>query len=184
MLTVIYFAQLHLCLLSRHCYYSIGKASDHPTTINTTYNLNDHHHIIDETQTDTLVVPDTMVNLDTQLNDSSWQRDIDRLMKKLEEPSTSTKSQTQIQQTQHEEEMIEPLYLSQTGKTRRQSAIEVDRRQVQTTTTIQTDEIGIQTDLNANSSSLHDCCQDVSMCPCVLVSCSSFIFVVARQHRC
>ena len=38
-----------------------------------------------------------------------------------------------------------------------------------TTTIIQKDEIGIQTENSQNPSSIHDCCQDVSSCPCVLV---------------
>ncbi|CAF4598109.1 unnamed protein product, partial [Rotaria sp. Silwood2] len=89
----------------------------YPTITNTTYNLNDHNHIIDDTQTETLIIPDTLIDIDTQHNDSSWQRDIDRLMKKLEEPSSSVKSQTQIVETQIEEEIFGPIYLSQTGKT-------------------------------------------------------------------
>ncbi|CAF5055687.1 unnamed protein product, partial [Rotaria sp. Silwood1] len=52
----------------------------YPTITNTTYNINDHDHTIDDTQTETLIIPDTLVDIDTQHNDSSWQRDIDRLM--------------------------------------------------------------------------------------------------------
>jgi hypothetical protein len=146
---------------------------------NTTYNLN----IIDDTQTDTLAIPDTMVNDDTQHNDSSWQRDIDRLMKKLEEPSSSIKSQTQTQ-IEEEEEVIGSIYLSQTEKTHQQPIQTITKntqlRKNPTTTIIQKDEIGIQTDNNLNSSSTHSCCQDVSTCPCVLVSLSliiSFIYL-------
>jgi hypothetical protein len=120
---------------------------------------------------DTLAIPDTLVNNDTQHNDSSWQKDIDRLMRKLEEPS---KTQTQIEETQpEEEEVIEPIFLSQTGKNQGQTTpiIKSEKsQQIQTTTIIQTDEIGIQTDHSQNSSTMHNCCQDVSVCPCVLVS--------------
>ncbi|CAF1217319.1 unnamed protein product [Rotaria sp. Silwood1] len=150
----------------------------YPTITNTTYNINDHDHTIDDTQTETLIIPDTLVDIDTQHNDSSWQRDIDRLMKKLEEPSSSIKTQTQIVETQNEEEIFRPISLSQTGKSHRQpiqtltaiSQSEINQ-QIQTTTTttiIQKNEIGIQTENNQNSSSIHDCCQDVSVCPCVL----------------
>jgi hypothetical protein len=63
-----------------------------------------------------------LVHYDTQHNDSSWQRDIDRLMRKLEEPS---KRQTQIEETQTEEEeekeVIEPIFLSETGKNQQQT---------------------------------------------------------------
>jgi hypothetical protein len=129
---------------------------------NTTYTLN----AIDDTQTDTLAIPDTLVEIDIQHNDTSWQRDIDRLMKKLEEPSSSKKSQTQIEETpiqEEEEEVIGSIYPSQTGKTNPQP--------IQTATTIiRKDEIGIQTETSQHPSSKHDCCQDVSTCPCVLVS--------------
>jgi hypothetical protein len=68
------------------------------------------------------VISDPLVNNDTQHNDSSWQRDIDRLMRKLEEPS---KRQTQIEETQTEEEeekeVIEPIFLSETGKNQQQT---------------------------------------------------------------
>jgi hypothetical protein len=105
------------------------------------------------------------VDIDTQHNDTSWQRDIDRLMKKLEEPSSSKKSQTQIEETpiEEEEEVIGSIYPSQTGRT--------DPQPIQTVTTIiRKDEIGIQTETSQHPSSKHDCCQDVSTCPCVLVS--------------
>ncbi|CAF0804671.1 unnamed protein product [Rotaria sordida] len=147
----------------------------YPITTDTTYNLNDYNHIIDDTQTETLIIPDTLIDIDTQHNDSSWQRDIDRLMKKLEEPSSSVKSQTQIVETPIEEETLGPIYLSQTGKTHRRpiqtlkaiSQSEINQ-QIQTTTIIKTGEIGIQTENSQNLSSIHDCCQDVSVCPCVL----------------
>ncbi|CAF3167032.1 unnamed protein product [Rotaria socialis] len=148
-----------------------------PIVTNTTYNLNDHNHIIDDTLTDTLIIPDTIVDNDTQHNDSSWQREIDRLMRKLEEPSSTARSRTQIIETQTEEEILEPIYLSQTRKTQlrpiqtikniTQSEIN-QQKQIQTTTITETGEIGIQTENNLNSSSIHECCQDVSMCPCVL----------------
>ncbi|CAF0873077.1 unnamed protein product [Rotaria sp. Silwood1] len=148
----------------------------YPTITNTTYNINDHDHTIDDTQTETLIIPDTLVDIDTQHNDSSWQRDIDRLMKKLEEPSSSIKTQTQIVETQNEEEIFRPISLSQTGKNHRQpiqtltaiSQSEINQQIQITTTIIQKNEIGIQTENNQNSSSIHDCCQDVSVCPCVL----------------
>jgi hypothetical protein len=131
---------------------------------NTTYTVN----VIDDTQIDTVAIPDTLINPDTQHNDSSWQRDIDRLMKKLEEPSPSIKSQTQIEETQIEEEVIGSIYPSQTGKTHPQPIQTTTKTPI--TTVIQKDEIGIQTENSQNSSSVHDCCQDVSNCPCVLVS--------------
>jgi len=137
-------------------------------TSNTTYTLN----AIDDTQTDTLVIPDTLTNHDTQHNDSSWQRDIDRLMKKLEEPPLSSiKSQTQIEETQidEQEEIIGSIYRSQTGKAPQQP-IQTAITKTPITTIIQKDEIGIQTENTPNPSIIHDCCQDVSTCPCVLVS--------------
>ena len=122
-------------------------------------------------------------------------------MKKLEEPS---KTQTQIEETQpeEEEEVMGPIFISQTGKTHQQTTptpiIQSEKSQhqqltpvllseksqpqqpkqiiqsnkTQSTTIIQTDEIGIQTDNSQNSSTIHNCCQDVSVCPCVLVSCT------------
>jgi hypothetical protein len=137
-------------------------------TSNTTYTLN----AIDDTQIDTLVIPDTLTDHDTQHNDTSWQRDIDRLMKKLEEPSSSSiKSQTQIEETQidEQEEIIGSIYRSQTGKTSQQP-IQTAITKTPITTIIQKDEIGIQTENTPNPSTIHDCCQDVSTCPCVLVS--------------
>lgn len=112
-------------------------------------------------------------------------------MKKLEEPSSSVvKSQTQIQETQIEEETAGPIYLSQTGKTHprpsqtrpqptqthlqptqthpQSARIHTQPIQTTITTTIQKDEIGIQTENSQNPSSIHSCCQDVSTCPCVL----------------
>ncbi len=143
---------------------------------NTTYTLNDHNHIIDDTQTDTLAIPDTLVDTNIQHNDSSWQRDIDRLMRKLEEPpSSSVKSQTQIEETQKEEEVSGPIYLSQTGKTQQRSnkittIPQSENIPTATTTITQRNEIAIQTENSQNLSSIHDCCQDVSTCPCVLVN--------------
>lgn len=122
---------------------------------NTTYTVN----AIEDTQVD--VIPDTLVDIHQSPNDSSWQRDIDRLMKKLEEPSPSLKTQTQIEETQMAEEE-ETIYPSQTGNIPPQI----------TTTTIQRETIAIQTDNTPLSSSIHNCCQDVSVCPCVLVSSS------------
>jgi hypothetical protein len=110
-------------------------------------------------------------------------------MKKLEEPS---KTQTQIEETQpeeeEEEEVMGPIFISQTGKTHQQTTptpiIQSEKSQpqqpkpiiqsnkTQSTIIIQTDEIGIQTDSSQNSSTIHNCCQDVSVCPCVLVSCT------------
>jgi hypothetical protein len=85
-------------------------------------------------------------------------------MKKFEEPSSSMKSQTQIEETQvQEEEVIGSIYLSQTDKN--------DPPPIQTATTttlIRKDELGIQTGTNQDPSSKHDCCQDISTCPCVL----------------
>ena len=124
-----------------------------------------------------------MVDTDMQHNDSSWQRDIDRLMKKLEEPSTSFRSPTQIEETQkdnaeQEEEITGPIYLTQTGKTPLQSikpisqvhSIPKTMTHPKKTTITQLNEIAIQTDNSQTSSSTHPCCQDVSTCPCVLVS--------------
>ncbi|UJR38475.1 hypothetical protein I4U23_031143 [Adineta vaga] len=163
-----------------------------PPITNTTYTLNNQNHVIDDTQIDTLAIPDTMVDMDTQHNDSSWQRDIDRLMKKLEEPSTSFKSPTQIEETQKEDEAEEeitgPIYLTQTGKTHPQSmqrslkpisqtqsihsipkTMTQPKKTPTTTSTItQMNEIAIQTENSQNASSIHACCQDVSTCPCVL----------------
>ncbi|CAF1350812.1 unnamed protein product [Adineta ricciae] len=152
-----------------------------PTISNTTYTLNDQNHIIDDTQTDTYAIPDTMVDTDMQHNDSSWQRDIDRLMKKLEEPSTSFRSPTQIEETQkdneeQEEEITAPIYLTQTGKTQLQPikpisqvhSIPKTMTQPKKTTITQLNEIAIQTDNSQTTSSTHPCCQDVSTCPCVL----------------
>ena len=53
--------------------------------------------VVDETQAEAVAIPDTLLNNDSQHNDSSWQRDIDRLMKKLEEPSCPVKSPTQAE---------------------------------------------------------------------------------------
>lgn len=63
---------------------------------------------------------------DPQQNDVAWQRHIDRLMKKLEEPSCSSKSPLQIEETQfddgegeeqdEERENRPPIIVSQTGK--------------------------------------------------------------------
>jgi len=153
----------------------IASNTRRPTVTNTTYTLNDHNHIIDDTQTDTLAIPDTMVDMDPQHNDSSWQSDIDRLMKKLEQPSSSIKSQTQIEETQIEEEVLGPIYLTQTNKTHQrqiQTITQSDKthqRQIQTTTITQMGEICIQTENSQIPSSIHNCCQDVSVCPCVLV---------------
>ena len=47
----------------------------------------------------------------------SWQNDIDRLMRKLEEPISSIKTETQIEETQIEEENIGSIYRSQTETT-------------------------------------------------------------------
>jgi hypothetical protein len=58
-----------------------------PTPTNRTYTLYNHNHIIDDSQIDNLAISVTLVHYDTQHNDSSWQRDIDGLMRKLEEPS-------------------------------------------------------------------------------------------------
>jgi hypothetical protein len=130
----------------------------------TTYVINNPNQIIDDTQTD---IPDTL-HTDTQHNDSSWQRDIDRLMKKLEEPSSSVKSQTQIEETQIEEEheeVLGPIYLTQTERSNQQQ-LPIQR----TTTITQTGEMAIQTEHNQTPRSVHDCCQDVSACPCVLVN--------------
>lgn len=147
---------------------------------NTVYNSNDHNHIIEDTQNETLIVPDTIADNDTQHNDSSWQREIDRLMKKLEEPPSSIKSQTQIIETQIEEENPRLTYPSQVAKTNRiktqliKEMTQPERsqqKQIQTTIISVMNEIGIQTENNKNSSSsIHECCQDVSACPCVLVS--------------
>ncbi|CAF0805123.1 unnamed protein product [Adineta steineri] len=159
---------------------------------NATFTLNVHNHIIDDTQIDTLAIPDTLADMNTQHNDSSWQRDIDRLMKKLEEPSTSSKLQTQIEETQKEDDDEEeeirfgPIYISQTGKTQQRS-IRTEKTQTQpilpppplppaapstttttTTSVTQMNEIAIQTENSQNLSSMHACCQDVSTCPCVL----------------
>jgi len=63
---------------------------------------------------------------DLQQNDIAWQRHIDRLMKKLEEPSCSIKSPLQIEETQFDDqdgEEIEnhpPIIISQTGKLQQQ----------------------------------------------------------------
>ena len=130
--------------------------------------------MIDDTQTDTVAIPDTLANNDTQHNDSSWQRDIDRLMKKLEEPSPSMKTQTQIEETQieqqqeEEEEIMGPIYPTQTARIQPQPTQTATKTQI--TTVIQKGEIGIQTEHSQTSSSVHGCCQDVSNCPCVLVS--------------
>jgi hypothetical protein len=113
----------------------------------------------------------------SQHDEDSCQRDIDRLMKKLEEPS---KTQTPIEETQPEE-VFGPILISQTGTTHQQtttptSIIQSEKSQhqqsneTQPTTITQTDEIGIQTDNSQNSSIIHNCCHDVSICPCVLVS--------------
>jgi len=100
-------------------------------------------------------------------------------MRKLEEPpSSALKSQTQIEETQkeEEEEVSGPIYLSQTGKTQQRSnkiatIPQSENIQTATTTTItQRNEIAIQTENSQNLSSIHDCCQDVSTCPCVLVN--------------
>jgi hypothetical protein len=126
-----------------------------------------------------------LVHNDKQHNDRSWQRDVHRLLKKLKEPS---KTQTQFEETQPEEEkVVEPIFLSQTGKNQQQPTpiIQSEKSQqiqttliihseksqrTRTTTIIQTDETGIQTHHSQNSSTMHTCCQDVSICPSVLVS--------------
>ena len=142
---------------------------------------------------------------DLQQNDIAWQRHIDRLMKKLEEPSCSIKSPLQIEETQFDDqdgEEIEnhpPIIISQTGKLQQQQQTFVlpappppvpfssaaplpitENSFVQTQKVIpifkrptqihRTEEIGVQTDFNEKISSIHSCCQDVSTCPCVLVS--------------
>lgn len=141
---------------------------------NTTYTIN----AIEDTQADTLTIPDTLVNISTQLNDSSWQRDIDRLMKKLEGPpvSINNKSQTQIQETQlddednEQEENIQRVCPSPKVQIPSQRTTQLTKINTQSkTTTIQTNHIAIQTDSNeSNSSQQHQCCQDVSNCPCVI----------------
>lgn len=103
-------------------------------------------------------------------------------MKKLQEPPSNLKTQTQIVETQVEEENLESIYLTQTGKVHRKptqtikpiTQSEIGQKQIQTTTVIKTDEIGIQTDNSQNPSSIHECCQDVSTCPCVLVCLTTF----------
>lgn len=129
---------------------------------NTTYTVN----AIEDTQID--VIPDTLVDIHQSPNDSSWQRDIDRLMKKLEEPSPSLKTPTQIEETQMAEQE-ETIYPSQTGNIHPQ----ITQPPTTTTNTIQRETIAIQTE--NTPSSIHHCCQDVSTCPCVLVSSSSDI---------
>ena len=127
---------------------------------NTTYTV----HAIEDTQVD--VIPDTLVEVDSAANDSSWQRDIDRLMRKLEEPSPVVKAETQIEETQlpEGEVTIGSIYPSPIPNIPRQIT------QQPVTTTINRETIGIQTDNTPTTSSIHDCCQDVSNCPCVLVS--------------
>lgn len=147
---------------------------------NTTYTIN----AIEDTQADTLTIPDTLVNISTQLNDSSWQRDIDRLMKKLEGPpvSINNKSQTQIQETQlddednEQEENIQRVCPSPKVQIPSQRTTQLTKINTQSkTTTIQTNHIAIQTDSNeSNSSQQHQCCQDVSNCPCVIVRISLY----------
>ena len=160
------------------------------STKNTTYTVSRQYpNMLEETQTETLAIPDTLINNDSQHNDSSWQKDIDRLMKKLEEPSCVLKSQSQIEETQCEEtheEYLKPTCLSQTSTNKRQEPIVITNNttitQSETIQQInyQTETVAVQTE-NSNSqptSSLHACCQDISVCPCVLVS----TFVV-RRHR-
>ena len=115
------------------------------------------------------VIPDTLVDTHQSPDDSSWQRDIDRLMKKLEEPSPSLKTQTQVEETQmtEQEETVGSIYPPQITQP------PIRTPPITTTTTIQRETIAIQTDNPPLSSSIHNCCQDVSVCPCVLVS-SSF----------
>ena len=134
-------------------------------------NLNEQQQeLIEDTQMDTLAVPDTMVNIDTQANDTSWLRDIERLMRKLEQPSSSRKLHTQTQQTEIEDETVDAMFV---GQTRQQATTKTQtnqKKQIQSTTIIQRNEIGIQTEMNSNSLSMHHCCHDISVCPCVLVS--------------
>lgn len=109
-----------------------------------------------------MTIPDTLVNISTQLNDSSWQRDIDRLMKKLEGPPVSTnktQTQIQIQETQIEDQRIEENIQQPTCPSPKVQRSQRNTTQPKTTTaTIQTD-----------SPEQHPCCQDVSNCPCVIV---------------
>lgn len=102
-------------------------------------------------------------------------------MKKLEEPSPAVKSQTQVEETQivdEQEETIGSIYPSPTANIPRQNT---QPTKTPTTTTIQKETIGIQTDSIPNSSSLHECCQDVSNCPCVLVSLSYSISFLSYE---
>ena len=133
---------------------------------------------------------------DPQQNDIAWQRHIDRLMKKLEEPSCSIKSPLQIEETQfddredEERENRPPIIISQTGKLQQHTFVlpappppvpisdhSVLPPPTQRTTSIirrptqlhRTEDVAIQTDFNEKPSTIHSCCQDVSTCPCVLV---------------
>jgi hypothetical protein len=115
--------------------------------------------MINETQRDTVIIPDTLVTADHEANDSSWQRDIDRLMKKLEEPTVLIRSQTEVEETQIEEDLSQSTHPTQQEKISKKILLP-----------IATEEIAIQTETNAIPISLHSCCQDVSSCPCVLVS--------------
>lgn len=133
---------------------------------------------------------------DPQQNDIAWQRNIDRLMKKLEEPSCSSKSPLQIEETQfddrddEERENHPPIIISQTGKLQQHtfllpappppvpmtdhSLLPLSTQRInstlrRSTQILRTEDVAVQTDSNEKSSSTHSCCQDVSACPCVLV---------------
>lgn len=131
---------------------------------------------------------------DHDQNDIAWQKHIDRLMKKLEEPSCSIKSPVQIEETQYndqeegEEENARPIVITQTGKLakthqtfavplppppRTENSLIPSQRTLPTvrrpTQIHRTEDIAIQTDPIEKSSSMHQPCQDVSLCPCVLV---------------
>ena len=153
---------------------------------NTTYTIHGHNQMIDDTQTDMSAIPDTLVNNDTQQNDSSWQREIDRLMKKLEEPTCPVKSQTQIEETQvndeeeEGEEVVRSTHLAQPPEENQQTKQvreSVDPHMNKNNSAqhrlkpiTRTGEMSIQTDQSPRTSTHHDCCTDVSTCPCVLVS--------------
>lgn len=158
---------------------------------------------VEETQTDTLAIPDTLMHNDSQLNDSSWQKDIDRLMKKLEEPSSSclTRSQVEIDETQiqddHEnnddEDDRPSTFLNLTEKTQRvtnsicvsKPNVEPDKQE-RNQLADRTEQIAVQTEESHLSASTHACCQDISTCPCVLVNIhrfSSFGFQRRNQSR-
>ena len=129
-------------------------------------NRSTNYHLIEDTQNDTLIIPDTMMNIEREENDNSWQRDIDRLMRKLQQRSSPRKLPTQIQQTQIEKEIVEQMNFSQT-KTN-------SKNQFESTRIIQTNEIGIQTE---NLSSIDNCCHDISICPCVIVNFIEILFI-------